>query len=63
MIGLGLIELFVVAVFVVGVFIIVKDDSLTMIHQILWIIAVLFFNVLGLLAYFIWRSLSKQRVS
>lgn len=56
MLGIVIIEILLVAILIVGIIVILKDRTLDSTQRALWVLAVIFFNFIGLLAFFIWKK-------
>lgn len=60
MIGIGTTEIIIVLSFLIGVVLVLFDQELTTVEKILWLLVVIFLNIIGLTIYLIKRFVWKK---
>lgn len=58
---LGILEILIIFIAVVGIYLVLKQKHISNTMKVLWIFCVLIFNVLGVIAFFIWKRLTLQK--
>lgn len=51
-----LFEIIYVLILLIGILVVLKSQQLTKSHKYLWIILILLFNLLGLIAFLVWKK-------
>jgi hypothetical protein len=58
--GIGLWQVSLLLIAVLGILIVVKTKNLSLRVKIIWIILIVFFNIIAILAFLIWKRLSQK---
>ncbi|MDR1897369.1 MAG: PLDc N-terminal domain-containing protein [Prevotellaceae bacterium] len=57
--SLAIVEIIFVLIMVIGIVIIYRDKELNRTQKLLWTVAILIFNILALICFFVWKSAKK----
>lgn len=61
-IGTGLWQLLLLLSLAAGIYLVIRDKRLSPGTRALWLILVIFFNVIAVMAFILWKMLDKEKV-
>lgn len=59
--GIGLWQVILLLIAVLGIIIVIKTKNLPSTVKVIWIILIVFFNIFAILAFFIWKRMTRKK--